>query len=408
MRSLSYRTFGAAAILSLPLCWCVTACGGSDDGSSTDMLRDGDDAQDDQADDTPDDVMNDSDLPDDVVPDDVMQDDVLPDDIQGDDVQGDDAEDPPDDTPPPDDTVNQPPNTMTPTGLLEELIPFQEWPALGADQVGLLYEGQLNEFYAFSHGRGAGENQQSDRYRFAANGSSPYVLYFESTGDGFNFLQNWRVPTNDGGEDAVYDAAQFGPADLNRWGVSKPAHLVRMTINDGRGGTGLHFVGTDAELLDGTAEYPLDTTQVLADAAAQAAALFDAEAFAAAVEAEGEAAKAELDNPDAGMHEPAGSVLGFLPSWNEDEQTLSVIFVQREAGQWVEYGAMVTDNVNCPPGAPCAQPPPTYEATISAYGLEQAVVYTFSSAGELTDEASYPPQPVPFAGVTQTVREQFF
>ncbi|MEN9578154.1 MAG: hypothetical protein RJA70_1163 [Pseudomonadota bacterium] len=325
-------------------------------------------------------------------------------------------------------------------GLLETLVPFQVWPDLdpAVSAIGLLFTGELADgVYAFDHGRAAGPSDQSSTYRFTADGSSPYVLYFESTGAGFNYLDNWKVPVTDGSGEAQFDAAQFGPDDLARFGVSKPVHLVKLQVNAGRGGSGLHFVATDGEVLDGTQAYPFDPTALLVDAAAQAAKVFGTSDFSTLLEQARQDALADLSEPapmapamdlappaperliapppqvpvpspnGSAFEEPLVSVNGFWPDWNNKTSTLRVVFVLREAAQWVELGEESANNPNCPPGAPCLPPRPTRAAKLSLYGMETAVVYEFDPQGALKATEVFAPRAVPFAGRVDTHRDGF-
>lgn len=312
----------------------------------------------------------------------------------------------------PDDVADDPEVPLEPVqterepGLLEELIPFQQWPDLESEAIGLLYVGRLHaQMHAFDHGLFAKESEQSDRYRFGANGSSPYVLYFESSGDGYNFLPDFSVPIAEGGE-ATYEAAQFGPDDLARWDVSKPVHLVKLDVNDGQGGSRLHFVATGAEVLDGSAEYPFDPTELISDAAVAAGQTFGISGFDLMLEVERDQAELALGSSaeQSVELEMVSSVTGFWPTWDEAEQRLRVVFAQREAAQWVALGELVTDAPDCPPGAPCALPEPMVHATVSSFGLEQAIVYEFDASGRQVDRTEHPPRPVAYSGVTETTR----
>lgn len=275
--------------------------------------------------------------------------------------------------------------------LIDELLPSQEWPKLGASEVGILWE----PFDAAWPGLDIGRQPRSEgstlhSYTFSTGGS-PYVLYFESTGptDGYNFLDDWRVPNAQDGE-SVFDAAMFGPEDLNRWGITKPAHLVRLTVNggDGSGGT-LHFVATDGEVLDSTEQYPIDVTEALTTAAESAAAWLAASDYEPLLEE-----SAEQTRLEGGATQLVGRTYGFWPTWDQSSETLRVSFIHYEQHAWSLQGDLIPPPA-CPDGAPCAQFPPTYALTTYSYGVEQGIVYEVDKAGTFINETLYEPRPLP-------------
>ena len=147
-------------------------------------------------------------------------------------------------------------------------LPMQVWPVLGSHAEGLLITSDPSDSMSpwgtlliWDKILLAGSAKQTapaaqSPYWFFTGGHSAQVVYFRSAGEGINYLNNWSVPVKDGGT-AHYDAAMFTPLTQNRWGLHANAHLVAVEVNGGAGAPpNIHFVITDARILDGTPGYP--------------------------------------------------------------------------------------------------------------------------------------------------------
>ncbi len=309
-----------------------------------------------------------------VVPNEVNDPDAMPDEVSE-----------PDTTPsaplPSDDPVIPTPDPGD--SLLSNLVPFQQWPPLGAEAVGLLFSA-TNEQYgvAFDHSRGfyAVTAPENTNYRFSINGSSPYVVYFEAeAGEGTNFLSQWQVPGT-GDADVVYDVAQFGPDDIGRWGLTSPVHLVRVEVNGGVGSANsVHFVPTDVEVLDGTDEYPLDPFEAFVTHRQMADEMFGAAEFVSMFEER----RLALER-DGAEYVDLGDQVQIFPSWMNDTDTLRLIFMHRHTGAWESMELVEMQCPECPPGAPCAfcDPGPVNQLVSTRLAVEEAVVFEVDKTGE--------------------------
>lgn len=231
------------------------------------------------------------------------------------------------------------------------------------------------------------------RYLFSSGYAAPWVMYFETAVPlGMNHLKNWKVPLP-GGKEATYDADLLFPGARNPFGLSRPAHLIDVEVNGGRGAAAnLHFVATRVRVLDGTADYPIDATAALGEArrrwnefvAAQATAI------AAALEA---ASTAPTGPMTAGPTERAFE--GVSPTWLPESRRLRVSYVR-----WVlRWSTQVTrpPPPSCPPGAPCALDPDIINHY--GYGIELGLDLEFDAAGRLVVDEPHPPAPLHPASV---------
>jgi hypothetical protein len=214
------------------------------------------------------------------------------------------------------------PSWPPPAGVVDDwggpaaLVPFQHWLPVPGRVVGLLFaRGAQPWGGSLSYGRGSDTGTERTEYAFSFDRSSPYALYFASDGRGFNFLSDWGVPLPDGST-ARYDAAMFGPETPDPWGLDRPAHLVELEVNDGRGGrggpTGLHFVVTGARVIDGSDECPVPAEQLLVDLRRR----FDETARRHEADLGGWLADAS----------PVRRV-AVWPTWMRDDETIEALFV---------------------------------------------------------------------------------
>jgi hypothetical protein len=162
--------------------------------------------------------------------------------------------------PPPPADVQQGPGHAS----LEALVPFQQWPQVPARVRGIVYvAGPQPWGGAINHMRGIEASPDRREYKFSFDRSSPYAIYFESDGRGYNYLHGWQVPTPTG--PMHINSAMFLQDTPNTWGMNRRAHLVEIDVNHGRGGVGghVHFVGTSVRVLDGSASHPMRVEDVL-------------------------------------------------------------------------------------------------------------------------------------------------
>jgi hypothetical protein len=107
-----------------------------------------------------------------------------------------------------------------------------------------------------------GRSGPQDQLVFSADGNS-YRWVYVPTQDNPQ-ITNLQVPLANG-EKAVYVALNMAnPRSVIPWGVKQPYSLVEVEINGGRGTPAIDsFVGTTFKVLDGTKDYPLQTTDVV-------------------------------------------------------------------------------------------------------------------------------------------------
>lgn len=285
-----------------------------------------------------------------------------------------------------------------------ERVPFQTWPAVPGHVVGLLYaSGPQPWGSAFEHGRGLATSPDRTEYKFGFDRSSPFAEYFVSQGQGYNLLHNWN-PSG-----PPHEAAMFLPGTPNPWGLSHIAHVVDLEVNDGQGAAAnnIHFVVTNARVLDGTAAAPLDPAAVLvslrrrADTTVAAIQVQQAPRMAR----EEAAARARGAGPATGPNE----VIGLWPTWVAADHALEVVFVVTMTGS----AAFPTQNVmqqcpRCPcargPGgrvvcAPCvACNPRAMQITPRAsWGWELVITDRVDASGHLVSERISGPRELPSA-----------
>ncbi len=77
---------------------------------------------------------------------------------------------------------------------------------------------------------GCAENK--DMYLFTQATASPVITWFSSTGQGFDFLNQWSP---DGSFGYRADVARFNHTTQNSWGLQNIAHIAEIEVNGGRG-----------------------------------------------------------------------------------------------------------------------------------------------------------------------------
>ncbi|MFO0696889.1 MAG: hypothetical protein U0230_25175 [Polyangiales bacterium] len=267
------------------------------------------------------------------------------------------------------------------TGLVEALAPCRRWPVLGERETGLLVPARTRWGTLVAWSPIMGQLVFSaglDGYTFASRGWNPWLLYFPSSGEGQNFLRNWQRPLADG-TIGHFDAASFGPTTPNRWGLSRPAHVVEVEVNGGRGGgTDLHFVATEVRVLDRTRELPLDPVAALDEAA---------DCFSELVEASQNELSAKLERASSGLSVDASwepereqRLEAIAPSFDPDSRRLRIVHALRIVRTRTKR---VTHTIvsHCPPGAPCMPPRPETRVTTRGYGVDLVEELEFDAEG---------------------------
>ncbi|MEZ4449779.1 MAG: hypothetical protein R3B09_09875 [Nannocystaceae bacterium] len=275
--------------------------------------------------------------------------------------------------------------TITEWEGVRSLTPTNAHPDLPARATGVLWS------VAYFNGDGAPgcaapASDPRDEYNFSRDLAPSYALYFPSQGEGFNFLREWQVPLPDGGV-ARLDAAMLGPRSGAGRCLQACAHLVRVEVNGGRGGRGLHFVATDVEVID--ASEPLSIPAVVDDLKARFVDQQRGE------ERELRRRFADAERTIDRAIKPGERVDGPLRvwmTWLAEAAALEVV-ITREGRAHGERrtGTETIPPTRCPPGAPCAhRESGTFElvdeATIRS---EVAARYRVDRSGALVEETRY-------------------
>jgi len=135
-------------------------------------------------------------------------------------------------------------------------IPYRNHQVLKGTAIGiLLTDGQPvlgNE----------GRSGPSDQLVFATGGGS-YRWVYVPTGNGT--IRNLQVPVGDQGNTQTFPSLDMAnPKSVGGWGIKQPYSLVEVQVNNGQGSpAGDSFVATNMKVLDGTKEYPINTTEVV-------------------------------------------------------------------------------------------------------------------------------------------------
>jgi len=299
--------------------------------------------------------------------------------------------------PPLPEAKNLTPSEIT-TWTLREVVPYQSHPRVPATLVGLIWARGPQPWGAgYEHdGRPLSRKDYSE-YKFGFDGSSPYAVYFVSDGRGINFRKNWSVGLEPGariGEDkgtARYDAAMFQATTPNDWGLSRIAHVVDVDVNDKRGGVGIHFVITNARVIDGTPAFPPQANNVLIGLRAR---------FNTYLVANEERIRKTLDAEVSTLQSSyrfgrrIKSVVGVFPTWNTSKKAMDVVFT-RVTNQAGEGNAKPNGKQcpPCPPGAPCmlCREEMIFMTPTADVAVLTAVRYVVDKTGEVVEETHYLP-----------------
>jgi|GEM_PF-3780412 len=230
--------------------------------------------------------------------------------------------------------------------LMEQLVPYQEWPALGGTVTGILYVNQGDDYGgAIDHLRDIRSPGGLQFYGFAADGSSPHWPFFESSGEGESFSPNREVMLADR-QKVEFASALFGPQTPNPWGLAQEAYIVTLQVNDGGGSpSGVGFVVTDVTILSGTTEVPLNPAQTMAAAAD----LFALELQELEPELETLLAESFTKTaPTCGVLTET-NLVGVWPIWQHEEKTLSLTFVHQHQRVWQYDWLISPGTVGIPP-----------------------------------------------------------
>lgn len=277
--------------------------------------------------------------------------------------------------------------------LLTTKIPYQEWPALPGRTIGLMAAlspswgpnpGWTRQPWPVERGRGG-----NAWWYFMSGGHSPWASYWDHRDDPAAKVQldQWQVPLADG-TIARYDAVQYQLGERNPWGLSDEAHLVEIEINDGRGSkpSYLHFVITDARVVDGSDAYPIRVADTLRDARKR---------WDAYVAAEEQTVAARLDEANrAAAGEPYGEETteaqeAVFPTWDADRAELRVLFYQQVMRSSHRFEPV--QSRHCPEGAPCMREPERPEVLRRTYGVELGLELVWDRRGKLVRGTYFTP-----------------
>lgn len=279
---------------------------------------------------------------------------------------------------------------------LKDLVPFQVFPAVPASLVGIIWSsGRQPWGSGYDHGAMTSSSKDRLEYKFGVNGSSPYAVYFVSEGQGYNFLQNWSVPippsANGGANYVQYNAAMFSATTQNKWNLSRLAHIVEVDVNDKRGGVGIHFVITNARVVDGTPAFPPRADDVLIALRAR----FNTYLATQEDTIRAKLTKAVSTQPKT-VHFGLQTIgpVGVFPTWNTARGAMEVVFT-RQTTQTGKGTPQRSANrcPPCPPGAPCAACDENMfvRTPVVEISVPTAVRYIVDKSGEVIAETRYLP-----------------
>lgn len=278
--------------------------------------------------------------------------------------------------------------------LIKKIVPFQEWPTLTSNVVGLLSQNNIEGINTINWTRRvaqAGSTKFAENtYLFNFDNKSPYVVYFPSTGEGYNFMKNWK-----GIEEfrpAGIDAAEFYPTTLNKWGLNKAVHLIDAQVNNGRGSKyqSVHFIISDLKILDKSNLYPIDPNQVVTSYLSQfkkggaVAQKFDTElAKGIAVEK----ANSPIYNNVKDRDYKNTIYDGYSATWLANEKVLKITYYRRMVDSYSKTVIVKPRPINKK-----QPPPPDMKETYTAvFAAEIAEVVEYDKDGKLRSPAKLYP-----------------
>jgi hypothetical protein len=203
-------------------------------------------------------------------------------------------------------------------GGIEPLVPFQQFPKLGAHVTGLLYGAGPQAWGTPFRFNGTPTDPKRNEYVFSVDGSSAWSVYFTPPEGGMHPLKNWSFATPHG-KSARHDIAWFGPANPNPWGLARSAHVVDFEVNDGDGGIGPTFIATRVRTRDTPVERLLFALRRR----------FDGDVAANELSLDDLAAKAG-SGPGGCTLGPRTRTVSVWPTWSAKDGALDVVFTMRE------------------------------------------------------------------------------
>ncbi|MBW2462257.1 MAG: hypothetical protein JRH11_11475 [Deltaproteobacteria bacterium] len=272
------------------------------------------------------------------------------------------------------------------------LFPHQTWPDVVGRRRGIVMSAGAQAWGgSILWGRSFDLSETRTEYRFYAEGSSAYAVYWASPDGRGNNPMGWNV-LDERGAEQPYPSAMFQYDTPNEWGLHRRAHLVEVEALQlaTSSNSGLHFVIRSARVLDATPGYPL----VVEDALMQLRARFDRELVASARDIE--RILGEGREPVPADHERQATdaaTIAVFPTWLDAERVMDVVFIARY--REVHLGPSQTRMSQCPPClcdsrgcAPCVRCMPreeTFRPQVTA-GYEMAARYRVSHDGRVVGE----------------------
>ncbi|MFI5349776.1 MAG: hypothetical protein ACHQ2Z_09545 [Elusimicrobiota bacterium] len=283
--------------------------------------------------------------------------------------------------------------------LIDNVAPFQKWRALGPKVVGLLIQRGFGGLCQIDHGQYVHQvspassqpcaSTDQNNYTFEFDGSSPYVAYFKSSGEGFNLMENWRMPNG-----YTSTAAMFSNTTPNKWGLNADAHLAEISVNGETGSeaNNLHFIISDAKI------FALDASRLIHETLDPYADAGNPAVKALAAKLQDAVQSVEETSPRypeiSKLPESRVSLAGYKATWVPDLNELRVIYYRRFEDRYTKETTVPGVCPNpplCPPcrrGSPCrpCPPPPPCRPphkvfTTYTYGAETAVGASYNEDG---------------------------
>jgi hypothetical protein len=236
-----------------------------------------------------------------------------------------------------------------------------------------------------------------DQLVFSTGGGSYRWVYVPS---GNGSTKNLQVPVGEKGNMQIFPSLDMAnPKSVAQWGIKQPYNLVEVQVNTGQGSpAGDSFVATNMKILDGTKDYPIQTTEVVNDLMKRYAAYVKEQGKAIEAAMTEAAGKYLKDRKATGPREK--SELMYL-TWLPDRKTLRAHFRSKlsdGAYTWVEGGIRRKFPLPPPPkkdgakggaGGPALAlfpppPPPNFKVKVgTTFGIEFGMGYDVPMAGGL-------------------------
>lgn len=272
----------------------------------------------------------------------------------------------------------------------KSFIPYRNHQVLKGTAIGiLLADGQP---VLTNEGRFGPPNQLV----FATGGGSYRWVYVPS---GNGSMRNLQVPVGEKGNVQIFPSLDMAnPKSVAQWGIKQPYNLVEVQVNTGQGSpAGDAFVATNMKILDGTKDYPIQTTEVVNDLKKR---------YAAYVKEQGKAIEAAM-TAAAGKYLKGRKATGprekselMYLTWLPESKTLRAHFrskVSDGAYTWVEGGIRrkfplpppIKDGAKGGAGGPALAvfpppPPPNFKVKVgTTFGIEFGMGYDVPLAGGL-------------------------